>query len=350
MGFGFLEEIKKSPFISIITPTYNRSDELKYLFNSLIKQSVSHQTFELIISDDGSTDGTDEIVKTWKNKAKFNVKFITQKNQGPGSARNHGLENCKGDLILFIDSDCEAHPNWIHEIIQQFETVGFDAFGGPDGAKEDFTMLQKAIDFSMTSFLTTGGIRGHSEKMLSKFHPRTHNMGITREIYNKIGGFGNLRHGQDIEFSNRIKKSGGNIKFIKDALVYHRRRTSLKQFVKQVFNWGVARVNLAKIDSSMLEPVHFLPSLCCLVLVLIIITTKYLGWANSEIFLMLFTPLCIVSLIGSIRRTDIRIFPYLLLVIPFQIFGYGLGFLQAFIRRYVFNEDTLTGFKKNYYK
>tara|TARA_Y100000591_G_scaffold332643_1_gene370852 strand:+ start:1852 stop:2910 length:1059 start_codon:yes stop_codon:yes gene_type:complete len=352
MGFDFLEDVakEKNLFISIITPTYNRSDELEYLFKSLIKQSVSHKSFELIISDDGSTDSTEEIVKYWKSVAKFNTKFLTQENQGPGAARNHGLENSKGDLILFIDSDCEAHPNWIYEIVQQFVTYGFDACGGPDGSKEDFTKLQKAIDFSMTSFLTTGGIRGHSEKMLSNFYPRTHNMGITRKKYNEIGGFGNLRHGQDIEFSNRIKKSGGNIKFIKDALVYHRRRSSLKQFVKQVFNWGVARVNLAKIDLSMLEPVHFLPSICCILFCFLIVIAKYFGWENRDVFLMFFLPLSVLSLFGSINKNDLSIFPFLLLVIPSQIFGYGLGFLQAFVRRFIFNAKTLVGFKKNYYK
>ena len=129
----------------------------------------------------------------------------------------------------------------------------------------------------MTSFFTTGGMRGHSEKMLAKFYPRTHNMGITRSIYDTIGGFGNLRHGQDIEFSNRIRKSGAKIKFIKDALVYHRRRTSLNQFIKQVFNWGVARVNLGKIDSNMLEMVHFVPSLACLFSIITIVVTLYLS-------------------------------------------------------------------------
>ena len=342
--------MRKIHNISIITPTYNRADELEFLINSISNQTIDLSNIELIISDDGSDDDTESVIRSWKEKVDFNILYINQKNKGPGAARNHGLENSSGDLIFFIDSDCEAHNTWIEIIIKEYNQNEFDACGGPDGAKNDFTLLQKAIDFSMTSFLTTGGIRGHNQRMIAKFYPRTHNMCITKEVYDSIGGFGSLRHGQDIEFSNRIKKAGFKIRFIKDALVYHRRRTSLKQFVKQVFNWGVARVNLAKIDSSMLEPIHFLPSLCCLVLVLIIITTKYLGWENNEIFLMLFAPLCIVSLIGSISRTDIRIFPYLLLVIPFQIFGYGLGFLQAFIRRFVFNEDTLTGFKKNYYK
>ena len=204
------------------------------------------------------------MVGEWQKESNFLIKIITQNNQGPGAARNHGLQIATGELILFIDSDCEAHPDWLKNIFQEYKKDTFDAFGGPDSAKDDFTVMQKAIDFSMTSFLTTGGMRGHSEKMLSKFFPRTHNMGIKRSVFEEIGGFGSLRHGQDIEYSNRIRKSGAKIQFIKDAIVYHRRRTTLKQFTKQVFNWGVARVNLGKIDSNMLELIHFLPSLACI--------------------------------------------------------------------------------------
>ena len=235
-------------FISIVTPTFNRADELDLLLQSLSQQTVKMDLFESIISDDGSTDITKEIVEKWQKKSKFKIRYLSQKNKGPGEARNHGLKESNGDLILFIDSDCEAHPDWIKTILNQYNTNSFDAFGGPDRAKDDFSVLQKSIDFSMTSFFTTGGMRGHSEGMLAKFFPRTHNMGIRRSIYDQIGGFGGLRHGQDIEFSNRIRKSGARIKFLINAIVFHRRRTSINQFFKQVFNWGVARVNLGKID------------------------------------------------------------------------------------------------------
>jgi len=343
-------KVKKNLFISVITPSYNRAIEIDHLLQSLSEQTVDPNCFESIISDDGSTDETEILIKNWQKKASFTIKYITQENQGPGSARNHGLKNSIGEFILFIDSDCEAHPKWIETIIDEYNKYGFDACGGPDGGKQDFTILQKAIDYSMTSFFTTGGMRGHSEKMLSKFYPRTHNMGIKRKIYEQVGGFGNLRHGQDIEFSHRILKSGAKIKFIKNALVYHRRRTSLKQFIKQVFNWGVARINLGKIDKALLEPIHFLPSIACFLFLCILIITYQLGWSKSQIFFLFFSPLSILSLIGAYNKKDLRVFALLLLVIPLQIFGYGLGFLQAFIRRFIFNEVVLIGFKKNYYK
>ena len=196
---------------------------------------MDHELFELIISDDGSDDNTEEYVRERAKEVDFDLCFIKQSNQGPGAARNHGLQEARGDLILFIDSDCEAHPTWAETIFKAFNQEKFDACGGPDGAKADFTPLQKAIDFSMTSFVTTGGIRGHGKHRITKFYPRTHNMGMTRAIYEKIGGFGSLRHGQDIELSNRIFKSGAQVVFLSEAIVYHRRRTSLKKFFKQVF-------------------------------------------------------------------------------------------------------------------
>ena len=340
----------KSPIISIITPTYNRANELKHLYRSLQQQSINLGLFEFIISDDGSTDSTKSMVQKWVAESEILIKFITQKNQGPGAARNHGMQAAKGDLILFIDSDCEAHPDWIKIIYDEYQKNSFDAFGGPDAAKEDFSLLQKSIDFSMTSFFTTGGMRGHSEKMMAKFFPRTHNMGIKKSIYNKVGGFGNLRHGQDIEFSNRIRKSGARIKFFIKAIVYHRRRTSIKQFFKQVFNWGVARVNLGKIDPLMLERIHFLPAIATIIIVTCFGFFIFFRLPLLQLFIILILPLLCLAIFGSINKNDIRIFPYLIVVIPAQIIGYGIGFIQAFVRRFIFKQKEIIGFKKNYYK
>ena len=338
------------PIISIVTPSFNRVDDLEHLYTSLKEQTIDKGLFELIVSDDGSTDTTEEMVKKWQAESLFLIKFITQENQGPGAARNHGLDHATGTLILFIDSDCEAHPNWIQTIYDEFQNDTFDACGGPDGAKDDFTPLQKSIDFAMTSFLTTGGMRGHSEKMMAKFFPRTHNMGIKREVYEKIGGFGDLRHGQDIEFSNRIHKSGARIKFLLNAVVYHRRRTSLKQFFKQVFNWGVARINLGKIDTKMLEPIHFLQALATLIGGGIFVAFLYFGYPVIYFFELCAIPLVLLSVLGTIKKKDVRIFPLLLIVIPAQIVGYALGFMLNFIKRFILQQDSWTGFKKKYYE
>ena len=339
-----------NPFISIITPTYNRAKELDALFESLSNQSIKKDKFELIISDDGSSDSTKEVVEKWVMKAEYRIKYFKQYNQGPGAARNIGLENSVGTLICFIDSDCEAHEDWLSNIVYEYNKSGFDACGGPDGAKKDFSALQKAIDYSMTSFFTTGGMRGHSANMIAKFSPRTHNMCITRSMYKNIGGFGNLRHGQDIEFSNRIRQAGGKISFIENALDYHRRRSSIKQFAKQVFNWGVARVNLGKIDNNMLELIHFLPAFSLFVVFGTLTFTFYGGWNYFIVLVVLMIPLLLLSINGSIKTKNHKVFSLLMIIIPIQIFGYGIGFIQAFIRRFIFGGQETVGFKKNYYK
>ncbi len=283
-------------------------------------------------------------------KTSFEIKYIKQKNKGPGAARNHGLKYSTGDLILFVDSDCEIHRDWLKNIIKIYDEESFDAFGGPDGSKSDFTPLQKAIDFSMTSTVTTGGIRGHGNKRFTKFFPRTHNMGITRSTYQLVGEFGNLRHGQDIEYSNRIRKAGLKIAFINNALVYHRRRTSFKQFFKQVFNWGLARINLAKLDSDMLELIHFLPTLSLFFSFLLILILLRMDFPIITIFLIFFIPLFLLSCFGSLKKKELKIIPLLLIIIPIQVIGYGTGFAIGFFRRYIFNRDEAIGFKKNYYK
>ena len=228
----------QKPLISVVTPTFNRKDELVHLFSSMKKQTLDPKFFEMIISDDGSTDGTEEYVKSLENKFRFNLSYVSQKNLGPGSARNNGVKNSKGELIVFIDSDCEADSNWLEVIFNAYKNNDFDAFGGPDEAKDNFLPIQIAINFSMTSFLTTGGIRGHNKNMISKFFPRSHNMGVKKTLFEKIGGFVSLRHGQDIELSNRIINEQAVVKLLDNAIVYHRRRTTLLKFFRQVLIGG----------------------------------------------------------------------------------------------------------------
>ena len=251
-----------NPIISIVTPTFNRSHELDYLIESINKQTLNNEYFEMIISDDGSTDDTHEKINKWKELVDFQLDYISQDNLGPGAARNHGVKKSNGELIVFIDSDCEADENWLKIIYDAYKNNIFDAFGGPDHSKEDFLPIQRAIDFSMTSFLTTGGMRGHRKKMLAKFYPRSHNMGVKKTLFEKIGGFGSLRHGQDIELSHRIYNSGAKIQLLIDAIVYHRRRTTLKKFFRQVFNWGIARINLGKMDAASFKAARWDTLLC----------------------------------------------------------------------------------------
>ena len=337
------------PLISVVTPTFNRKDELAYLFNSMKNQTLDPKFYEMIISDDGSTDGTEEYVKSLENEFKFNLSYISQKNLGPGYARNNGVKHSKGELIVFIDSDCEADRNWLEIIFNAYKKNDFDVFGGPDEAKDNFLPIQIAINFSMTSFITTGGIRGHNKNMISKFFPRSHNMGVKKTLFEKIGGFGSLRHGQDIELSNRLINEQAVVKLLDNAIVYHRRRTTLLKFFRQVFNWGVARVNLAKIDRKMLQLVHFLPSIVTVVFILSIFGIFI--YPNTFILLMYFyfLILSIICIYGGVKTHNIKVLFNLFLVIPFQILGYGLGFILAFIKRFIFGKSSFIGFEKKYY-
>ena len=337
------------PVISVVTPTFNRKEELAHLFNSMKKQTLDPKFFEMIISDDGSTDGTEKYVKNLENKFKFNLSYVSQKNLGPGFARNNGVKNSMGELIVFIDSDCEADSNWLKIIFNAYKKNEFDAFGGPDEARDNFLPIQIAINFSMTSFLTTGGIRGHNKNMISKFFPRSHNMGVKKTLFEKIGGFGSLRHGQDIELSNRIINEQAVVKLLDNAIVYHRRRTTLLKFFRQVFNWGVARVNLAKIDRNMLQIVHFLPSTATAIFFFSIFGAFFYPSIFIPIMYFYFLILSIMCIYGGMKTYNIKVLFNLFLVIPFQILGYGLGFILAFIKRFIFSQSTFTGFEKKYY-
>jgi len=275
-------------FYSVIVPSYNREDQIKELIESFIKLDFPVDQFELIIADDDSFDNTESLVNRLKKTTEFPVHFFSQNKQGPGAARNFGIKKAKGDFFIFIDSDCTVSTKWMQEIDISLEKEEANAFGGPDSFREDFPVLLKAINYSMTSFITTGGIRGHNKKKLGKFYPRSFNMGLSRDVYNKVGGFGGLRHGQDIEFSHRILNSGAKVISIPGAVVYHKRRTSVKKFFRQVFNWGVARINLYKIDSSMLEAVHWLPAIATLILFILIIASIFSATAFEAFKIILF--------------------------------------------------------------
>lgn len=336
-------------FYSIIVPTFNRSEEITELIHSISKLNFPNSRFELIIADDGSTDNTKAIIENYIEKADIKLSFYTQKNLGPGAARNLGMEKATGDFFIFVDSDCMVDFNWLEAIDNELTKFEADAFGGPDSYTDDFPSLLKAINYSMTSFFTTGGIRGHRKKKLGKFYPRSFNMGLSREVYLTIGGFGQLRHGQDIEFSNRIINSGAKVISIEDAIVYHKRRTSLRRFFKQVFNWGVARVNLYKIDSSLLEPVHFLPAVATILSILVLVLS-ILYWAVFKYVLLFgFLILVISGVDATVKYKDCKMIIFVPLFIPTQTFGYGFGFLLAFVWRIILKKDELVGFRKKYY-
>lgn len=335
---------------SVIIPTYNRSDEIKELLESLLKQTIDQNDFEIIIVDDGSTDNTQELVTNFIISKGLNIRFLQQDHKGPGEARNLGMENALGKYLLFIDSDCIADPEWLNAYKKAVTGSNPAGFGGPDAVLPEFSPVQKAIDYSMTSFITTGGIRGHSEKKISKYYPRSFNMGVRSDVYRKIGGMNKLRHGQDIEFSHRIISTGEPVIKVPGAVVYHKRRISVKKFFKQVFNWGVARINLYKIDSQMLEPVHFFPAAGTMFSILLILLAIFYPYVFLPFIAGGLLILAAMAFHAGKKYNDTRVIKYIPLIVPTQILGYGFGFIYAFIRRIIFRQKELTGFVKKYYK
>ena len=239
---------------SVIVPVYNRPDEIDELLESLTQQSF--KDFEVIIVEDGSEERCEEIIKNYHNR--LSIRYYYKENSGQGFSRNYGFEKANGDYYVVFDSDCLIPPDYFEKVNQFLASNPVDCWGGPDKAHPSFTNVQKAISYSMTSFLTTGGIRGR-KKHLGTFHPRSFNMGISKEVFEKTGGYKITRMGEDIEFSIRILENGFTSVLIPDAYVYHKRRTNLKQFYKQLHFFGRARINIHRFYPDELKAVHFFP-------------------------------------------------------------------------------------------
>ena len=240
---------------SVIIPVYNRPDEADELLQSLTRQSF--KDFEVIIVEDGSSVPCKDVAERYQNI--LDIHYYAKPNSGPGQTRNYGAERSRGEYLIILDSDCILPEGYFAAVEEELQKAPADAFGGPDRAHVSFTDIQKAINYSMTSFFTTGGIRGGKKKM-DKFYPRSFNMGVRREVYETLGGFSRMRFGEDIDFSIRIFKGGYACRLFPGAWVYHKRRTDLKKFFKQVHNSGIARINLYKKYPESLKTVHLLPA------------------------------------------------------------------------------------------
>lgn len=241
---------------SVIVPVYNRPDEIGELLESLCNQTL--KPYEILIIEDGSTETCEHVVNQYIGK--IPVRYFFKENSGQGFSRNFGYEKALGDFLVVFDSDCII-PDRYFEIVEKYlNQHELDAFGGPDRANEDFTIMQKAISYSMTSLITTGGIRGNRATP-GKFHPRSFNMGISRKVFESIGGFKITRMGEDIEFSVRIIEAGFKTGLIKDAFVYHKRRTSFIEFFKQLRFFGRARINVSRFYPDEIKFIHILPLL-----------------------------------------------------------------------------------------
>jgi glycosyltransferase involved in cell wall biosynthesis len=335
---------------SIIVAVYNRLDEVKELLDSAEKMEGERNSFEILFVDDGSKDAFKPYIEKYRSRSGLNIRAIFQENKGPGAARNYGMENSDADYFIFVDSDCMFTFDWLSEIERVQAMEHYDAFGGPDSCHESFPTLLKAINYSMTSFIGTGGTRGN-KKSVGKFYPRSFNMGISRKIYEKIGGMGDLRHGQDMDFSARIYEAGFKVGLIADAIVYHKRRTSYSKFFKQIFNWGVARINLGRRHKNMLKPVHFLPLMVIFWLVFLGIATPF--FPEVSLILWIITWVVFISICAfakyqaALKYKDIRVGIVAMITLNIQVFAYGFGLIWGIWN--AIRGKEVQGFSKNYY-
>ena len=326
---------------SFIIPVYNRPDEVDELLDSLTRQTI--RDFEVVVVEDGSSITCKEVVDKYADR--LTIHYYNKANSGPGQTRNYGVERANGEYMLILDSDCIVPERYLESVEAELQQQKADAFGGPDRAHDSFTDVQKAINYAMTSFFTTGGIRG-GKKKLDKFYPRSFNMGVRKDVYQALGGFSKMRFGEDIDFSIRIFKGGYQCRLFPEAWVWHKRRTDLKKFFKQVHNSGIARINLYKKYPESLKLVHVLPALFTLGVVFLLLASFF--WGGSLSLLFLFALIVFVD--ASMQNKSLKIGILAIAASFIQLTGYGTGFLRAWWKRCVCGKSEFAAFEKNFYK
>ena len=262
------------------------------------------------------------------------------------------MRNAKGTYFIFIDSDCIIPPDYLRLVNNYLNKNPVDAFGGPDDCHPSFPPLLKAINYSMTSFLGTGGTRGGSKKAVTKFYPRSFNMGISREIFENIGGMNKLRHGQDMDLSARIYEAGYKVGLISDAKVYHKRRTNLRRFYKQIFNWGVARINLGRAHEGMLKPIHLAPAVIVAGIIVTIILAIFFWWARYGLLLIGIGAIGVATLAflqSFAKYKNLKVALLSIVTLFLQVYAYGSGTLSG-LWQWALGKTTVEGYTKNYYK
>ncbi len=313
-------------FFSVIIPVYNRPSELDELLNSLLKQNYSQ--FEVVVIEDGSRISSQSVVEQYQ--LQLDITYLSQKNLGQGFARNYGMREAKGDFFVILDSDVILPPDYLKMLAHAITSKNLDAFGGPDAAAEDFSPLQKAMDFAMTSFWTTGGIRGKL-KDPSKYQARGFNMGVSREVFNKTGGFLDPNRGEDIEWSIRIKKAGFKLELVQEAFVFHKRKNTLGSFAKQAFSFGRNRVNVSRFHPEAIKLVHWMPVFFLLFILSIIFNTLFFQfWIIPHLLLFgIWAGLVIYD--ASRKYRSILVGGLALLTSIIQLCCYGIGLVSEFL-------------------
>jgi glycosyltransferase involved in cell wall biosynthesis len=323
----------KTPAYSLIIPVYNRPQELDELLACI--QLQEFRDFEVVVIEDGSTDDAAQIIE--KYKASFDLAYYVKENGGQGFARNYAFERAKGNFFIILDSDALLEPTYLNEVDKAIKADNLDLFGGPDKDHPSFSPIQKAISYSMTSFLTTGGIRGKEKNIGGQFHPRSFNMGISRKVYEATGGFKITRMGEDIEFSIRCISMGFKSGLIAKAFIYHKRRTDFRQFYNQLHFFGRARINISRFFPKELKPVHFFPFLFFCYYVLTGLALLFFPSLGVLFFCGIIIYSLLVFFSAIINTKDYRIALLAIFAANIQLFAYGKGFAEEGLRKWLSN-------------
>ncbi|TGD58202.1 glycosyltransferase [Flavobacterium humi] len=328
---------------SFIIPVYNRPDEIEELLESLTKQTYK-QPFEIIIVEDGSTIPCEHIVEKYQQK--LTITYYLKYNSGPGDSRNFGMTQSKGDYFIILDSDCIIPEDYLTEVSKSLTQKYVDCYGGPDAMLPSFSPVQKAINFAMTSFMTTGGVRGASEK-IGKFQPRSFNMGISKKAFEASKGFSNIHPGEDPDLSIRLWKLGFETKLIPSAFVYHKRRIDWEKFYIQVNKFGKARPILNHWYPEYAKPAFFLPSLFVLGFITGVISEVFnFDW----ILKIYFAYTVLIFLVSSFQNKNIYVGYLSIIAVWRQFFGYGLGFIQSFFKINILKKKPQEAFPELFFK
>ena len=330
-------------FFSLIIPVYNRPEEIRELLSSLIQLEYG-KNFEVVIVEDGSTLPCEEVIREFETK--LDITYFFKPNSGPGPSRNFGMQHAKGDYFIIFDSDCIIPPHYLQEVETTLQQNFADCFGGPDSALDSFTDVQKAINFAMTSFMTTGGIRGGSEK-INKFQPRSFNMGISRKAFQASGGFGKIHPGEDPDLTIRLWELGFETVLLPEAYVFHKRRIDWSKFYKQVNKFGKARPILNAWYPKYSKITYFFPTVFLLGMLLTIVTAFLKSYILLFAFTIYFELLFIVALL---QTKSFKIALLALYATLIQFYGYGIGFLKSYILVQLLKKDPQKTFPELFFK
>ncbi|MBF2709115.1 glycosyltransferase [Flavobacterium soyangense] len=328
---------------SLIIPVYNRPDEVDELLESLSKLDYK-EDFEIVIVEDGSAIKCEDVVRNYGGK--LNISYYFKENSGPGNSRNYGMQKAKGDYFIIFDSDCIIPKTYLTEVSNALKQDYVDCFGGPDKALDSFSDIQKAINFAMTSFLTTGGIRGGSEK-IDKFQPRSFNMGLSRKAFEASNGFGNIHPGEDPDLSIRLWELGFETRLFPKAFVYHKRRIDWEKFSVQVNKFGKARPILNSWYPQYNKLTFFFPSVF---LIGFIVALVFLVFNHDLLLQLYFVYFLVLFLVSTYQNKSFKIGFLSIKAVWKQFYGYGTGFMESFFKIIILKQKPQEAFPELFFK